>query len=159
MGKLLPDIRAGIKEEIILINLLENIDLYSINKKNLENWIQFQTEEVRVLTSFFDQLGEQVNINMLESLLFKAKNNLNYEFVLRLVVHVIEKNDFFLNEMFENLNDNTNKQNKRNTKTDCWFNGNEFVLIRNKIALFAKFAQVNSTKTKCEVYCRTRIHR
>jgi hypothetical protein len=57
MRKLLPEIRGGITNEITLANLLQNIDMFSINKRKVDNWIHFITEGIRILIDFFNDLS------------------------------------------------------------------------------------------------------
>jgi hypothetical protein len=76
----------------------------------------------------------------------EAKNNLNSQIILRLIIHIIEKNDPFLNEMFRYLNSNNKGYVDQNSRIGCWFDQDHFALLRRKVALYAEFAEVNRTK-------------
>jgi hypothetical protein len=143
MQKLVLEIRSGMKQEIVLANLLTNIDLFAINEKKLDNWIGIITQGIRILTGLFNDLDKQVNINISDFSLLQNRNDLNDELVLRLIIHVIPKNKLALDEMFQYLNDNTDEQNDRNINMDRWFNRTNLTLIRNKVTLFTEFATVN----------------
>lgn len=145
MRNIILDIRLGIQQEIILANLLNDIELFFLNEENLKNWIELITRSNQTFIRFFEKFNQQRNINMSDTSPIENSNN---EVILCLIIHLIEKNDPFLNEMFEYLNnsDNIDRQYNQNINKKYWFNQDNFVFIQNKIGLFCEFAEVNEIK-------------
>ncbi|UJR20439.1 hypothetical protein I4U23_023570 [Adineta vaga] len=119
------------------------MDMYATNKKKIDNWIQFITEGIRILMNFNVLLAKSDNIFPSKSSSFQENQPHISRFILRLIIHVTEKYDPFLNEMFQYLIDNTNHYVNTSTKINCWFSQDNFTSIQNKIILFSEFAQEN----------------
>ncbi|CAF1124808.1 unnamed protein product [Rotaria sordida] len=146
MMELLPKIRGTSLEERTLTDLFEKFNISLSTEQKLNNWIQFKTEEKNIFTTFINDLKKQNNIHLLTSSFTEVQKNFNHEFILRLIIHVTEENDPFLNELFQYLNDPTKRQIDKNIKIDCWFNQNNLASIQKQITLFIKFAKYNVDK-------------
>ncbi|CAF4936406.1 unnamed protein product, partial [Rotaria sp. Silwood2] len=107
--QLLPKIRDGSMKEIDLTNLLINLDLSPSNKQKLNDWIQFKTKEINRFKVFRNNLRKQDNIHQLSCSFDEVRKNFKYKFILRLIIHVTEKNDTSLNEIFQYFNNNITK--------------------------------------------------
>ncbi|CAF1028738.1 unnamed protein product [Adineta ricciae] len=123
--------------ENIYRDFLNKMYIYPLNAKKTNNWIQSISEGVQKLVNFTDLLHNSVNIVV-------GNASVESPFVLRLIIHVLEKSDPFLNELFQFLHDANDQVIAPSTKINCWFNQDNFTSIRNKIALFCEFAQANS---------------
>ncbi|CAF1340791.1 unnamed protein product [Rotaria sordida] len=119
MKELLPKIRGTSLEERTLTDLFEKFNISLSTEQKLNNWIQFKTEEKNIFTTFINDLRKQNNIHLLTSSFTEVQKNFNHEFILRLIIHVTEENDPFLNELFQYLNDPTKRQIDKNIKIDC----------------------------------------
>ncbi|CAF1046677.1 unnamed protein product [Rotaria sordida] len=150
MMQILPKIRNGSMEEITLIDLMKNLDLSSSNKRRLNDWIQFKIDEINIFKDFGNDLSKQDNIHLLLCSFDEVKKKLKSKFILRLIIHITDKNDLFLNEIFQYFNNNITKSINQYTNEDYWFNKNNFLLIQNQISLFIKFAQANYSKSNIE---------
>ena len=150
MIELLPKIRGDSVEEAELINLLNNLDLSPSNKRQLNDWIRFKNEEINIFRDFINDFRRQGNINLLKGSFTEVQKNINREFILRLIIHVTEKDDSFLNELFQYFNNNTNQQNNQNIIFDCWINQDNLESIQKQIELFIKIAKDNINKQNIE---------
>ena len=144
--RVLCKIRSGVEQEMTLDNLLQKIDLFALNEKQLDNWIRLTAEQTKIMTGFFNDLSEQDNTDIADFSLVKDRYDLNRKCLLRLTIHLTEKTDRFLNKIFEYLNDDIDRQHNQNINMYYWFNQDNFALIQNKIALFSEFARINKNK-------------
>ncbi|CAF4484752.1 unnamed protein product [Rotaria sp. Silwood2] len=151
MMQLLPKIRGGSMKEIALTDLLKSLDLSLSNKQRLNDWIQFKTDEINIFKDFRNDLRKQDNIHQLSCSFIEVQKNFKSEFILRLIIHVTEKNDSFFNEIFQYFNNNNiTKSINQYPNKHYWFNQNNFPLIQNQISLFIEFARYNYSKTNIE---------
>jgi hypothetical protein len=148
--ELLPKVRSGTAEEKELAVLLKRVDKSSFNKQKLEDWLQIKTQEVEIVKNFVSTLAEG-NIIKLSQSLTAARSNLNSKFVFCLAIHVIDKNDSFLDEMYRYLEDSTYNQKHEEISIDHWFDQNDiFESTRQNIMLFIKFADANKDDKNCQ---------
>ncbi|CAF1287756.1 unnamed protein product, partial [Rotaria sp. Silwood1] len=146
MVKLLPEVRGTSLQEKSLTDLLEKFNFSLSTKQKLNDWIQFKTEEKNIFTSFINDLRKQDNINLLTFPFAEVRKNFNHKFILRLIIHVTEENDTFLNELLQYLEDYSKRDHDTNIKINRWFNQNNLALIQKQITLFIKFAEINVNK-------------
>ncbi|CAF3400494.1 unnamed protein product [Rotaria sp. Silwood2] len=147
MVKLLPEVRGTFLQEQTLTELLEKFNFSLSTKQKLNDWIQFKTEEKNIFTSFINDLRKQGNINLLRFPFAEVRNNFNQKFILRLVIHVTEEKDTFLNKLLKYLDDYSKRNDDDiNIKIDRWLNQNNLLSIRKQIATFIKFAAININK-------------
>ncbi|CAF0965044.1 unnamed protein product [Rotaria sp. Silwood1] len=148
--QLLPKIRSGSMNEIALNDLFKDLDLSSSNQQRLNDWIQFKTDEINIFKDFRNDLRKQDNIHQLSCSFDEVQNQFKSKFILRLIIHVTEKKDSFLNEIFQYNNNDITKPINQNTNQDYWFNENNLSLIQNQISLFIEFARFNYSKPNIE---------
>ncbi|CAF3819920.1 unnamed protein product [Rotaria sp. Silwood1] len=146
MMKLLPEVRGASLQEKVLTDILEKFNFSLSVKEKLNDWIQFKNEEKNILTSFINDLRKQEHIHLLTCPFAEVRKNFNQRFILRLIIHVTEENDTFLNELLQYLKDYRKSPNDTNTKIDRWFDQNNLALIRKQIALFIRFSEINVDK-------------
>lgn len=144
--QLVPKIRGGSIKEIALFDLMKNFDISSPNKKRLDNWIKSREEEISIFESFRNQLKEHHNIHCLKSSFLEAQKYFKAEHVLGLIFHLTEKDDSFLNEVFQYSNITIKSSIRQDAKNDQWFNENNVRMIQDKLYLFIEFVQRNSAK-------------
>ncbi|CAF0970132.1 unnamed protein product [Rotaria sordida] len=150
MKELLPKIRDGSMKEIDFTNLLKNFHLSLSNKQKLDELIQFKTEEINQLKNFQKDLKKQNNIHLLTCSFAEVQKNFTSKFILRLIIHITEKNDSLLNEIFQYFDDNIKKSLNQYTKNNYWFNENNIKIIKKQISSFIQFAEINSSKSNIE---------
>ncbi|CAM4844634.1 unnamed protein product [Rotaria magnacalcarata] len=98
--ELLPKIRGGTVEEVMLANLFRRINLSPFNKQKLNDWLNLKAKELERVKGFIQILAKEENISTSTFSLDEALSDLNCEFTLCLVIRLMEKNDLFLNEMY-----------------------------------------------------------
>ena len=134
---MLPNIRAYLLAAEGLDQLLETHDLCFIKKTILDRWIQSRHEGLGILIDFFHDLGRRVNIHVTDSSFLQDK------MVLHLIIHVVEKQDRFINVIFRFGQD-------QNPQIDPRFRQDSFEMIRTKIALFCEFVDCNGSYMNVE---------
>ncbi|CAF1530052.1 unnamed protein product, partial [Rotaria magnacalcarata] len=145
--ELLPKIRGGTVEEVMLANLFRRINLSPFNKQKLNDWLNLKAKELERVKGFIQILAKEENISTSTFSLDEALSDLNCEFTLCLVIRLMEKNDLFLNEMYRYLNDNTYEQLNQSTTIVHWIDQPTVVeLIRRNMRLFLEFAKENNNK-------------
>ncbi|CAF3070015.1 unnamed protein product [Rotaria sp. Silwood2] len=146
MLQLLPEARGTSLQEKVLIDLLEKFNFSLSIRQKLNDWIQFKTEEKNILTSFISDLRKQDNIHLLTCPFAEVQKNFNHRFILRLIIHVTEENDTFLNELLQYFKDYRKRPSDTHIKINHWFDHKNVTLIRKQIALFINFSEINVNK-------------
>jgi hypothetical protein len=144
--KLIPQFYAEKIEQKELDNFFRQTKLSPFNSQKLHDWLELKTQDILNIKSIIRNLETESNIRMSPSSLIEARNDLNCEFVLCLVIHVTEKNDLHLNEMSDYLCDryyNQDRQNSAATHTD---QPDIFTSFRTTVKLFLQYAKANSTR-------------
>ncbi|CAF3697714.1 unnamed protein product [Rotaria sp. Silwood1] len=150
MMELLPKIRGGFVKETALTKLLNKLDLSPSNQPRLTDWIQFKREEINIFQDFMNDLRKQDNIRQLARPFADVQMNYASKYILRLIIHVTERNDLFLKEVLQCLDGNIKELTHRYTTQDFWFNDDNLSLIMNRIRLFIKFAELNNSQPNLE---------
>ncbi|CAF1372558.1 unnamed protein product [Didymodactylos carnosus] len=150
--EILPKIRSGNMEEKELANLFKQVDRSPFNKQNLEVWLEKKAQEIEILTNFVSILAQEKNIDWSQSSLDKARSNVNHKFIFRLIIHVIGKNDSFLQNMCQYLQDDAFNRTHEETSIHHWFDQDDaFESSRQNITLFIKFAEANKENKNCQL--------
>ncbi|UJR20441.1 hypothetical protein I4U23_023572 [Adineta vaga] len=144
---LLPNIRNGSMEETKLIKLLSIVDLSPEEKEKFDDWIRFKTKEARILASLLDDLRKQRNINLFTGSFREIEKKSKGQVLFRLIIHVTERKDRFLNELFRSFDNNSTQ---RNAQIDCWYNQDNLTLIRKHLDRFIQVANNNQNRQNIE---------
>lgn len=145
--ELMPKIRGGTTEEIELANLFKRINLSPFNKQKLADWLDLKTKELERVNGFVRILSKEANIGTSSSSLDEALSDLNCEFTFCLAIHVVEKDDLFLREMYQYLNDNTWTQVNQPASIIHWLDQPSVLeSVRTSMRSFLEFAKANNHK-------------
>ncbi|CAF1519844.1 unnamed protein product [Didymodactylos carnosus] len=145
--ELLPKIRGGTVEDIELANLFKQVSLSPFNKQKVANWLNLKAKEISRVKAFIDIVKKEENVSTSPSSFDEALSDVHCEFTLCLVIHLIEKNDSLLNEMYQYLHDTTYELNCQNTTPVHWIDQQVVIdSIRTNIRLFLEYAKANSNK-------------
>ena len=148
--EILPKMRDGTTEETKLADLFKQVDRSPFNIEKLEDWLEAKTEEIQIITNFANDLKKVQNIDLSKSLL-DVQSTLDNKFFFCLVLHVVDRNDLFLSEMSQYLQDDTYNQKHENPTVDYWFRQDDiFQSSRQNTILFIKVAEANKDNNNCQ---------
>ncbi|CAF3408299.1 unnamed protein product [Rotaria socialis] len=148
--ELLPKIRAGSIEENTLQDRLGTLNLFSSDKRRLDDWIELNKKKIELFEMILNQIRTQENIHRLTCSFAEFQKNFKNKFILRLIIHITEKNDSFLNEIFQYFNHKKSQFTYQGTKKENWFNKENIASMKQQVSLFVNFAQHNHSKSNIQ---------